>query len=308
MMAMARNYAASWMLLHMLLHEDFPYAVEFRRRFEHRNQQQGTGAALDRILLDQLPSELDRDLAAYLNSAIRWRQRHRPAAPPLKELEIRALSESDTLLLWAGLDDFKGAQSSRAQRRLLAAKEAAPGDPEADFWLGRWHARQAGAQAAVEHYKSALQVKPNEPRYLLALAAVYCGGASKDVWPKNEREARLEKVMMALEKTAKTPRQLNAVATYRLVRADYPGATELSRRARESAPDCWECFHTSAAAAFMADDHAQAIQLQKGALSRLPEGTPPEVVEAVEETLRRYRNWNPRAGKARKLPRLVMPE
>jgi hypothetical protein len=305
---MARNYAASWMLLHMLLHEESRYAMEFRHAFDRRNQVERSGAILDQILRDVPKDVLDRDFAEYLNRAIRWRQRHRPAAPPLRELDLHALSEPETLLLWARLDDFKGPHRARAKQRLDAAHRAAPNHPETQFWLGRWHARQQAARTAAEHYEAALRTKPREPRYLLALASVYSYGASDGTWPDQEREDRLGQVMTLLQQTASTAQQLNAVATYKLGREDYSAAAEFSRRAREAEPGCWGCYHTSAAAAFMAGNAEQAVELERGALSRLPEGAPPEVVELVEKTLARYRSPAPSEGGKKQLPPLIMPE
>jgi tetratricopeptide (TPR) repeat protein len=234
--------------------------------------------------------------------------RLRCAPPPLAKLDVRGLDEAETLVFWAQLDNFQGAQSKRAKARLEAAHQAAPGNPEVLLWLGRFIARQGALPAAVRHYRAALRARPKEPRYLLALAAAYFDGDAKVFWSREQRKQKLGEVMEALADRAHTGRQLNAVAIYRLLERDVPAAAQFGRRAREAAPDCWECFHTSAAAAFMAGDVDQAISLELEALTRLPEQASLDVDHTLRKTLARYRSSDADAAQPKTLPPLFTPE
>jgi tetratricopeptide (TPR) repeat protein len=283
--------------------------VRFRAAFGQRARLQNPGDELQQILAQVPAEQLDRDFAAYLEKPIPWRQRHRHAAPPLSRLDVRRLTEAETLVLWAKLDDFDGPGYERAKDRLDQARQAAPGDPEVSYWIGRLNARQGKLIQAAGFYWEARHVKPKEPRYLFALASVFLDDGAKSLWWKEEREMHLEEVMERLDDLAHTGRQLNAVAIYHLLTGDVSGAVDFSRRAREAAPDCWECFHTSAAVAFMAGDPARAKSFELGAVARLPdEEVAPEVLDAMLGALDSYRDADANGSEPRSLPPLIRPE
>jgi len=132
-----RNYAASWMLVHLLMHSSADYAVQVRELLAQPKHAR-TGYAIDALLRSVPEKRLDADLAAYLEQTIPWRQTHLNPRQPRAGYELRALNDAEVLTLWARLDDFDGPNAARAERRLREARQAAPGDPQVDLWFGRF--------------------------------------------------------------------------------------------------------------------------------------------------------------------------
>ncbi len=296
----SRNYAASWMLVHMLLHEQTGYAVRFRELLE-KPDGLGTGQALQGVLQGVDASRLDRDFHAYLLKDIPWRQFH-AGLSPRPQLTNRGLSDAEVLLWWARLDSFTGDDSARAGRRLTDAQKANQTDPDVQFWLGRKAAREGNFVEAAESYEHAAQAAPDRPDFLLGLVTVYGSNGSKNAWP--DRQQRLEQTLTRLSPLATSALQLNALAMQALFAHDAAKAAELAERARRAGPDCWECWHTAAAAAAAVGDARHSVDFEHTALARAPEDLNVSALRVLQDAVRLYEHL---ARSHDAAPRLTLP-
>ncbi len=301
-----RNYAASWMLVHMLLHEQTDYAVRFRELLEAPDGL-GTGQALQGVLENVDASRLDRDFHAYLQKDIPWRQYH-AGLSPRPRLTNRGLSDAEVLLWWARLDSFTGDDSARATKRLNDAQKANQADADVQFWLGRKAARDGNFVAAAESYEHAAQAAPDRPEFLLGLVTVYESNATKSVWP--DRQQRLDQALARLSPIAASPMQFNVLAMQALFAHDAAKAAQLAERARHVGPDCWQCWHTAAAAAAVGGDTRHSVEFEHVALARAPEDLSVSALRVLQDALRFYERIAHKTDAAERLtlPPLFMPE
>jgi hypothetical protein len=100
----ARNYAASWMLVHMLLHAKSSYATQFRELYG----QPGRGGDALQQLLASVPAEtLNQDLQTYMAQSMSWRRRYLNLAAAPGELQQRPMTDSEVLSLWQALRSLR---------------------------------------------------------------------------------------------------------------------------------------------------------------------------------------------------------
>jgi tetratricopeptide (TPR) repeat protein len=301
----ARNYAAAWMLVHMLLHESSDYALRFRELLG-KPDTHTTGSALQGVLEHVAAERLDRDFKAYLLKDIPWRQYHPGLSKP-PELTSRALPDSEVLTWWARLDAFNGDSASRAAKRLADAQRANSKDAEVWFWLGRQAALQGQAADAASNYEHAVELAPERPDFLLGLVTLYIMDSTKSPWP--DREQRLDQTITKLEPVARSPLQLNVLAIRALHAHDLSKSQVFAQKACDAGPDCWECWHTLAEAAFIAGDAARALKLERTALARVPENLSEPAYRALRDAASLYElaAQAPRLPQS-KLPPLFVPE
>ena len=301
----ARNYAAAWMLVHMLLHEPFDYAVRFRELLG-KPDMHTTGAELQAIARNVDADRIDRDFSAYLLKDIAWRQYHPDLRPP-PDHTSRGLSDSDVLTWWARLDSFDGDMASRAAKHLADAQRFNPQDPDVWFWLGRQSARQQHALEAEAQYEHARQLALDRPDFLLGLVALYVSDSAKSVWP--DREQRLDKTIARLERIASSPLELNVLAIQALHAHELAKSQAFAQKACTAGPDCWECWHTFAEIAFLAGDARRALDLERTAVARAPESLSENASRALRDATSLYELAVQEPGLSQnKLPPLFVPE
>ncbi len=302
----ARNYAAAWMLVHLLMHEPFDYAERFRDELA-KPDGFSTGAKLQAVLAQVDSVRLDRDFRAYLLKSIPWRQYH-PGSSPRPELSTRALSDYEVSLWWARLDSFKGERARQASRRLADAQHASPNAPDVQFWLGRAAAMRGDFKEAGAAYESAVAAAPDRPELLLGLVTLYGNREANEAFP--DHQARLEQALTKLAPIARTPLQLNVLAMQALFTHDAQKAAGLAQKARTLGADCWECWHTAAAAALVNGDAAQAVELERAARARAPESLPEDARHVLDAALRSYQEvaQNPQPARHLTLPPMFLPD
>ncbi len=301
----ARNYAAAWMLVHMLLHEPFDYAVRFRELLG-KPDMHNTGAELQAVVEHVGADRIDRDFSAYLLKDIPWRQYH-PGLRSPPDHTSRGLSDSYVLTWWARLDSFDGDMASRAAKRLADAQRSNPQDPDVWFWLGRHSARQQRAVEAESNYEHATTLAPDRPDFLLGLVSLYVSDSAKSVWP--DREQRLDRAMAKLERVASSPLELNVLAIRALHAHELAKSQGFARKACNAGPDCWECWHTFAEAAFVAGDAPRALELERTAVARAPENLSENAFRALRDAASLYQLAVQEPGLSQNtLPPLFVPE
>ncbi len=302
----SRNYVASWMLVHMLMHETSTYAEHFRGLLESPNGL-STGRALQDVVAGVDAAQLDRDFTAYLSKEIPWRQYHAKISPQ-PQLTNRALSDAEVLLWWARLDSFTGNEAARAGKRLADAERANRDDADVQFWLGRKAVLEGKLAEAGMAYEKAAQAAPERPDFWFALVALYENNAKSGVWPDHEQ--RLARALTHLSSSATSPMQLNLLATEALWENDAKRGTELAERARTAGPDCWQCWHTAAAAAAMSGDIRQATKAEQTALARAPEDLTPQALRVLQDAVALYERATHRQNSDERvlLPVLFVPQ
>jgi tetratricopeptide (TPR) repeat protein len=284
----ARHYGAAWLLVHLLMHEKLPYAERFREALGGAPSAR-KGELLEGIIQSVPEQDLDRDFAAYLQKTIPWREHHAGSPPGPEKLRRRALTESEVYLWWARLDSFVGDKAARARQHLDAAQQvSAAHDGRALFWLGRYSALRQQSQDAEKFYRRALEREQQNPEYLLGLLDLYWNDRRGQAWDDAARDPKVVALVDALSKSARTPRQHNAVAAHRLFSGEVEQALRNSGEACRLGPDCWVCFHNRAAALFAAGQAQEAARTQKEALLRLPENAARELAFALGQALGFY--------------------
>lgn len=282
------HYAVSWLLVHLLMHADLPYAERFRRVLAEPPST-GKGRDLAQVVSSVPARVLDQDFDAYLAKRIPWRQHHARQPPLPNGLERRTLSDGEVLVWWARLDPFRGPAAGRAKRHLQQATQlAGEGDGAPWFWLGRYAALRQQPEDAETKYRRALEIEPGNPSYLYGLLVLYWGDREGQKWEAAARSPQVAETVAALARTATSASQLNAVAAHQLFSKDLDAALASSEAACLAASDCWPCFHNRAAALFASGDAAEAARTQAQALDRLPEGAPQAMADVLSQALAYY--------------------
>lgn len=200
----AANYGVAWLLVHLLMKSEQPYAREFRRVLAGPPATT-KGAALARVVADVSEPRLDADLRLYLAKSMPWRQHHAPPPELPPDLSRRSLSDSEVFVWWARLDDFTGKFAERARGRL---NQVGTHDASASFWLGRYQQLHKDSDQAARHYQHALALEPNNPEYLYGLLGLYWSPLSGMSWGEAARSVRVGETIEALSSSARSAAQL----------------------------------------------------------------------------------------------------
>jgi tetratricopeptide (TPR) repeat protein len=144
------------------------------------------------------------------------------------------------------------------------------------------------AKEAESHFKLALARRPGDPAYQLALGLLYLHEQTGKSWPPAERDALMSQAFDALGNVAQTPVELNTAAIYYLIKTTAARALPFAERASRGDPDCWSCLHTYAAATFLLGRAAEAAELERSALERLPDDAPSKVTAVLTRDRARY--------------------
>jgi tetratricopeptide (TPR) repeat protein len=285
--AQSQNYAAAWLLVYFLLHEPAAYAQRFRERLGHPGAEHNAGMELQALLTQLDPAELDRDFAAFLRKSIPWRQHHEVARTP-GPVPSRELSDAQVLTLWARLDAFEGPNAKRAAERLARAHQSDANDPDVWFWGGRLHAREGKLLDAERYYTKASELGPDRAEFLLALALLYWQEGAAQAWPMADRQQRSAQAFAKLKPIARTPRELAALTQYALSSGDIQSALRFGQQSTELGPDCWDCFHVYATAAFASGDYPHAMRLETAAIAQTPSGVPTGAFRVMHDAIGLY--------------------
>lgn len=281
----ARNYAAAWALVHMLMETGSPKAKAFQRAVASgRNFR----SVLDQDFGESGSPGLDAEFEAYLDKSMSWRQPPSDVPAKPENLELGKLDDVQVTLLWARLDAFDGNHKARAEKRLGEALKLEPGDADANYWMGRYWVMN-GRPRDAEPYFATASDGPANGRRALSRVLLYLSGDTNHVFSDAERDDALRPAAEQLRAVASTGHELNALALYALKLKELEDAARLSERSIEAAPSCWQCWHTAAFTAFQRGDSERAIERQSMAVEHLSSGANPAARKAVKETLAAYR-------------------
>ena len=280
------NYAAAWALVHMLM-SDPALGASLTNALQNRRQDGGLADALGG--LEARAADVDRAFDKYIRKSIPWREHHEGPAPAAGNVDRRAMSEAEVLVLWARIDGFRGSNAERAFERLGRAAAVAPDDPDVLLWTARRETVLGRPLEAERHLQRALARQPSHAGAQLALGMLYLDDKTGVVWSADERKKRAAAAFERLGEIATTATEHNAVAIYHLIKTGVARAVGPAARACELDPSCWSCLHTHAAAMFQSGERASAATLELAALSRLPDDASERVVQTLSRDLKRYR-------------------
>ena len=281
----AQHYAATWAFTHMLM-QSSGRGGDLRRAVEDPANRHDLAAALRSI--EREGAGIDREFETYLRTPILWRQHHEGPPPSLAGVSRRALTEAEVLAWWTRLDSFEGRTAERSSRRLEEGVARWPGDPDLEFLRGRRDMLMKKAKEAELHFNQALARRPGDAGYQLALGLLYLRERTGTSWPPPERAALLSATFDKLGEVARTPLELNTVAIYHMMKTTAAQALPFAERAAHADPDCWSCLHTYAAATFQLGRAADAAELERAALQRLPDDADSEMTAVLTRDRDRY--------------------
>jgi len=299
-----RNYAAAWVLVHMLMTD--PLGAPLASALQDHHQNSTLADALR--ALDARATDVDRAFDQYVRKPIPWREHHESPAPAVGHLDKRAMSEAEVLVLWARIDNFRGPNAARAFARLQRAAALAPDDPAVLLWTARHEALLGRPREAERHLQRALGLEPSQAEAQLALGMLYLGNKTGSTWPAAERDKLMADAFERLGKIAATATEYDAVAIYHLIKTGVAQAVGPAAKACELDPSCWSCLHTYAAATFRTGDRERAAALELAAVSRLPENASETVIRTLTRDLERYRAAPDAAGDKKAGTMLFWPD
>jgi tetratricopeptide (TPR) repeat protein len=282
------NYAASWAFVHMLI-SDPKYVERYGRLASLVADGMETRDAICVALGDVPLVELDDDFIAYIQRSTLnvWPQAYEPPADA--EPEVAPLAAQHKLLLRSKI----GARARRpgwerdATLHLGLALDLAPKDP----WVLRTAGAFARATGNVERARTWLEdaraAEPGAKDTLLALISLYTD--EQTPWSEQQRQEWLRELVAALEPTAETATELDALASYHVGRGQAERAISLSSRALQADPNCGSCFATHAVASFEGGQLHAAIRAQQLAIDRMHEHASQELLSAMQARLEQYR-------------------
>jgi tetratricopeptide (TPR) repeat protein len=266
----AAYYYGAWGLVHLL------YSVpEYRARFNAVVNEVALGKnireAWDARFAEIPPDKLEADFREHLVRTEKIEAQARmtkytppPPAPP--EME-RALSPADVHILWARLLSWhEVAPRMLARQDMEAARALDPGSPEVQFWSCLFHIAEGRDSEAEAEITRALEQRPNDARYLMAMV---------NVTSRNHGTRALDRInelLLRLRKVAVTAKALDFVAAYHAGENEPDEGLPLAVRAVKADPTCWRCYATLARLRYAKRELDEAVAAGERALNLLPDG------------------------------------
>jgi tetratricopeptide (TPR) repeat protein len=267
----AAYYAGAWKLVQLLLNGPDP---RDRVRFEAFLSALERGGDARAAFLQsfgeaQLP-RLEAAFRDYLTEVRLDRVVFDPPAPaPISAASERFLSDPEVHLLWARLLPWKPATADRVRAELDEALRKEPGSPEVHFERSLFFTFTERLDDAQQELTAALQMRPDEPRYLFGQilllrtrAALGAGGGRAEI-PKE--------LFDRLARVASSATELNEVAWSLATHGRADEALPYSERAIRLDPLCWNCQDTQAFVLFEKGRLEEALRASDRAVSILPE-------------------------------------
>lgn len=278
------HYAGAWRLVHLLMNG--PNAGD-RARFQSflGDLQRGEHAQVS--FLERFGDDwagLERRYRAYLmEQRLQTAVSAYPGLPPATAgPTARVMSVADVHLLWARLLPWDKDGLPRVRKELDAAVAADPTSPEVRLRTAKYLFVEKDLAGAKRELDAALDKAPEDPRALWALTAWYresvvaSGGTPKEV-----NDAPPAALVERLARTARSARQMDAVAWYYALHGRADDALALSLRSLRADPLCWGCQDTQAMILLAKGRLDEAMIALDRALTLIPEGmvTSPVMVE-----------------------------
>lgn len=277
-------YGGAWVLVHMLNNGPEEYRKRFNAFLDRVAHHVAVRDAWEQSFGDLDPERFESDFRKYL---VRPETTLQATAYTPRSGEdpdqTWKLTDAQVHLLWARLRPWDVRQSPRAKVDLDAALASDPASPEVHFLRGLFAFRQKKTGEAEQELGRALAARPEDPKYLLALASTIRGEVPINQLPP-DAVTRLAALLVRLSKVAKTADALNFISWYHAEMGHPDEGLGLSERSLKADPTCWECFDTYALLLSEKGRFDDAVAAQQRAVDLMPEGLRmPEVAEQLHK-------------------------
>jgi tetratricopeptide (TPR) repeat protein len=280
---MARNYTASWVYVHFLKTGPPRYQKAFddylRRVAAGASHRAAWTAAFQGISHAEIDAAIQERFEDENNPGLRTEYEH-PKPPPMSE---RVMSDAEVHVAWTKVR--AKSQRDRIGEDLVDVEEALAREPNnaaAIFARARVHLGAGRLADAEVDARRAMQLQPDELRYVEGLVAIYQAMDRKSASPSWER---LEPLLAKLSSPAASSSALNTFAWIAALRGRPDQGLEASKRSIQKDPACWACYDTLAALLYQKDDVEAALGAQQLAANLLPER---QQVGSVLQRLKQY--------------------
>lgn len=288
-------YLAAWGFVHML------YSVpEYKELFNGVVEDMAHGTKLEAAWAARFgavdPERLERDFRQHMLrtegiEAQAWTTQYTPRPRAAPE-QVRALSAAEVHVLWARLLPWTPQHLPAARTQMDTARALDPASPEIAYWSGLFRHAEGHAAEAVSELERALAPRPNNARYLVALATLY---RDLPAPPKPQ----IDDVIHRLAKVAVAPRALDLVASYDGAAGQIDEGLTFAARATKADPACYRCYATGARLLFAKGRVEEAVDAAERAVNLLPDGVRRPQLVAELRSYRAARDQSMRAKNAR---------
>ena len=261
-------YLAAWGFVHML------YSVpEYKELFNGVVEDMAHGTKLEAAWAARFgavnPEQLEGDFRKHLLrtegiEAQAWTTKYEPRPRAAPE-QVRTLSAAEVHVLWARLLPWTPQRLPAARAQMDAARALDAASPEIAYWSGLFRRAEGDAAGAEADLARALAPRPNDARYLVAMATLYRG-------LERPPQDRLDDVMHRLAKVAVAPRALDLVASYDGAVGQVDDGLRFAARATKADPTCYRCYSTGAKLLFAKGRAEEAVEAAERAVNLLPDG------------------------------------
>lgn len=277
-------YGGAWVLVHMLNNGPEEYRKRFNAFLDRVAHHVAVRDAWEGAFGDLDPARFESDFRSYL---VRPETTLQATAYTPQSTEdphgTWSMSDAQVHLLWARLRPWDDNQLSRVKTDLDAALASEPASSEVHFLRGLFAGRQRKVEEAERELGQAVAARPEDPRYLLALASVTERGLPASRVPP-EPAKRLAALMDRLSKVAKTATEINFVAWYHAEMGRPDDGLALAERSIKADPTCWECLDTYALLLSEKGRFDDAVTVQQRAVDLMPEGVRmPQIAERLHK-------------------------
>jgi hypothetical protein len=289
-------YAASWMLVHVMLREYLPQFEALVGSLVHgatfdEAWKRGFGA----VPPDQLEARYRESLRQIFGDSVGSVPVYRMpyTVPAVQGVESeRPISDGETHLLWATMQR-KGSERYRAQLELARSH----GGETAALHYARalYHLERDENSLAEAELVAATEARPDEERYLLVLTALRALDAER-ADDGGKRMAALEPEVDRLAERASSVDTLSFIGRYYAGRNKPDAGLPFAVRAVKADPTCAGCFDALALLVAEKGDFDQAVALGERALHMWPEGMSDADVAAHVAKLRKLRDEQQRGA------------
>ena len=234
-------------------------------------------------------AEVDRAFDRYIRKSIPWREHHEGPAPIVANVDKRAMSEAEVLVLWARIDGFRGANAARAFERLRRAAVVAPDDADILFWTARRETLMGQPLEAEGHLRAGARAATFTRESAARARNAYLDDKTGASWPTDERKKRAADAFERLGEIATTATEHNAVAIYHLIKTGVARAVGPAGRACGSPELLVVPAHVRRGHVPKRRGRERRRQLGARGAVAAPDGAPERIVQTLTRNLERYR-------------------
>ena len=283
-----RNYTGAWAVVHFLRTGPQKYRTMFDAYLRLLAGGKSHRAAWESAFSGTTTMEIERAMLERLDDQHTPGLRTDYTYPPAPKIAERLMTDAEVHLAWIKARALRVGDAPVGEDALDVeqALKSAPNDPEALFARARLELMSGQPEAAEADARRAMQLRPDEIRYVEGLVLIYTRLPPKDGEAQADAQKRLEELLPRLTSPNASPSALNTFAWIAAKRGRPEEGIGPSMRSVQNDPGCWECYDTLAALLYQKNDIEAAIGAQQLAMNLLPERAQ---VPAIGRRLQQYK-------------------